>query len=137
MAYERSVSALCSSTRRGIFESLRAGPLAVGQIAKGVPVRGVAMPSRRQLVRKILMLGTSLVVARPTRAIAAPGPVMKSTARQEVKIDEENRLMPEIMHLIKIGAPQDKVNQAVSTTEGLPDCGRPDAAAAHTCGRSG
>jgi hypothetical protein len=43
------------------------------------------------------MLGTRLVVARSTRALAEPGPAMKSTARQEVKIEEE---MPEIIHLI-------------------------------------
>lgn len=43
MAYEQPLSALCNSTRRGIFEALVAGPLAVGQLAKGIPVSRAAV----------------------------------------------------------------------------------------------
>ncbi len=43
MTYEQSLSALRSSTRRGIFEILLSGPLPVGQIAKGVPVSRAAV----------------------------------------------------------------------------------------------
>jgi len=95
------------------------------------------MPSRRQLVRKILMLGTSLVVARSARAIATPEPAMKSTARHEVKIEEENQFMPEILHLIKIRAAQDKVYQAVSTAEGIRDWWTRDAALDSKVGGAG
>jgi uncharacterized protein YndB with AHSA1/START domain len=73
-----------------------------------------APPSRRQRLWKILMSGTGLVVACATSAIAAP-----ATARQEINIEEGNQFMPEIMHLIKIRAAQDKVYQAVSTAEGI------------------
>jgi DNA-binding transcriptional ArsR family regulator len=43
MAYEQSLTALCDPTRRGIFESLVAGPMAVGQLAKGLPVSRAAV----------------------------------------------------------------------------------------------
>lgn len=82
------------------------------------PVR-VAPPSRRQLLRKTLVLGTSLMVARAVPAIAAPASEVKT---------EENRLMPEIAHLIKIRAAQDKVYQAVSTAEGIRNWWTRDAA---------
>jgi uncharacterized protein YndB with AHSA1/START domain len=84
--------------------------------------------ARRQLLQKILVLGTGLVVARAASAIAAPASAVKTTARQDVKIEEENQLMPEIMHLIKIRAAQDKVYQAVSTAEGIRDWWTRDAA---------
>lgn len=80
---------------------------------------GVAPSSRRQLLRKIVLLGTSLVVARATPASAAPASAVKTTARQQVKTEKENQLMPEILHLIKIRAAQDKVYRAVSTAEGI------------------
>lgn len=90
------------------------------------PVR-VGPPSRRQLIRKTLVLGASLVVARAVPAIAAPAPAVETAARQEVKTGE-NRLMPEIAHLIKIRAAQDKVYQAVSTAEGIRNWWTRDAA---------
>src|SRR5215813_14566285 len=87
-----------------------------------------APPSRRQLLRKTLVLGTSLVVARAAPAIAAPVSAVKTTARQEVESEKENRLMPEIMHLIKIRAAQDRVYQAVSTADGIRNWWTRDAA---------
>src|SRR6516165_4045534 len=87
----------------------------------------VGPASRRQLLQKILTLGTSLVVARAVPAIAAPASTLKTTARQQIKT-EEKPLMPEIMHLIKIRASQDKVYQAVSTAEGIRDWWTRDAA---------
>src|SRR5262249_36754676 len=95
-----------------------------------------APPSRRQLLRKTLMLGTSLVVARAAPAIAAPVSAVKTTARQEVE-SEENRLMPEIMHLIKIRASQDKVYEAVSTPEGIRNWWTRDATLDPKVGGSG
>jgi len=50
MAYEQSFSALCSSTRGGIFETLLAGPLAVGQLAKGVPVSRAAVSQHLKIL---------------------------------------------------------------------------------------
>lgn len=38
MAYAEVLSALADPTRRGIFESLRAQPMTVGELAKGQPV---------------------------------------------------------------------------------------------------
>lgn len=38
MTYSDSLAALADPTRRQVFESLRAGPLAVGQIAGRLPV---------------------------------------------------------------------------------------------------
>jgi len=88
----------------------------------------VAPPSRRQLLGKSLVLGVGLVVARAAPAIAAPASAAGTAARQEVKFEEENQLMPEIMHLIKIRAAQDKVYQTVSTAEGIRNWWTRDAA---------
>jgi uncharacterized protein YndB with AHSA1/START domain len=100
-----------------------------------VPERkNVASSSRRQLLRKTLVLGTSLVVARAAPAVAAP---VKATARQDVRIEEEQQLMPEIMHLIKIRAAQDKIYQAVSTAEGIRNWWTRDAALDAKVGGSG
>ncbi len=38
MAYEMALAALADSTRRRVFERLRAGPRSVGAIARGMPV---------------------------------------------------------------------------------------------------
>ena len=55
----------------------------------------VAPASRRQLLRKALILGTSVVVTRAAPAIAAPASAVKTTTRHGVEI-EENPLMPDI-----------------------------------------
>jgi uncharacterized protein YndB with AHSA1/START domain len=88
----------------------------------------VGPPSRRQLLRKSLVLGVGLVVARAAPAIAAPASAAGTAAHQEVKFEEENQLMSEIMHLIKIRAAQDKVYQTVSTAEGIRNWWTRDAA---------
>ena len=97
----------------------------------------VGPPSRRQLLRKSLVLGVSLVVARAAPAIAASGSAAWTAARQEVKFEEENQLMPEIMHLIKIRAAQGKVYQTVSTTEGIRNWWTRDAALEPKVGGAG
>jgi hypothetical protein len=73
----------------------------------------ISPPMRRQLLRESLMWGASLAVVPVGRVAAASA----SAARQEVKLEEENQLMPEIMHLIKIRAGQDKVYQTVATAK--------------------
>jgi uncharacterized protein YndB with AHSA1/START domain len=98
---------------------------------------GVAPPSRRQLLRKTFICGTSLVVARAAPAIAIPASGAKATARQDVKSQEDYQLMPEIMHLIKIRAAQDKIYQAVSTAEGIRNWWTRDAALDPEIGGSG
>jgi uncharacterized protein YndB with AHSA1/START domain len=97
----------------------------------------VVPPSRRQLLRNIFMLGTSLAVARAAPAIAAPAPSVNTTARREITMEKENPLMPEIMHLIKIRATQDKVYQALSTIEGIRNWWTRDAALDPRVGGSG
>lgn len=44
------------------------------------------------------------------------------------EIEEDNTLMPEIMHLIKIRATQDRIYRALSTEEGIRDWWTRDAA---------
>jgi uncharacterized protein YndB with AHSA1/START domain len=73
-----------------------------------------APPSRRQLFQKTLIAGSSLVLACTAPAIAAP-----MAARQQIESEKDNRPMPEIMHLIKIRAAQDKVYRTVSMAEGI------------------
>ncbi len=97
----------------------------------------VASPSRRQLLRNTLILGTSAVVARAAPAIAAPASAVKTAARQEVKLEDESQPMREIMHLIKIRAAQDKAYEAVSTAEGIRNWWTRDAALDPNVGGSG
>jgi uncharacterized protein YndB with AHSA1/START domain len=95
------------------------------------------LPSRRQLLRKCLVWGSSLMIARVAPAIAVPASPVKTTAREELNMAQENPLMPEIMHLIKIRATQDKVYQAVSTAEGIRNWWTRDASLDPTVGGTG
>ena len=95
----------------------------------------ISPPTRRQLLRKSLMFGATLAVVPIGRVIAAPA--MGSAARQEVKLEEENQLMPEIMHLIKIRAGEDKVYQTVATAEGIRNWWTRDAALDSKVGGAG
>jgi DNA-binding transcriptional ArsR family regulator len=58
MAYESALIALADPTRRSILERLRAGPVSVGDLAKGLPISRPAVSQhlkvlkRAQLVRE-------------------------------------------------------------------------------------
>ncbi len=100
--------------------------------------RRVAAPSRRQLLRETLVLGTSLVVARAAPAMAAPASAAKTAAAgQEMETQKDSQPMTEILHLIKIRAAQDKVYQAVSTAEGIRNWWTRDAALDAKAGGAG
>ena len=60
MAYEKALSALADPTRRRVFERLRAGPKAVGAIARGMPV---SRPAVSQHLKALKDAG--LVADRP------------------------------------------------------------------------
>jgi len=59
MAYAEALTALADPTRRAVFESLRAGPRTVGEIAAGLPV---SRPAVSQHLR--VLEGAQLVSAR-------------------------------------------------------------------------
>lgn len=86
--------------------------------------------TRRQLLRRSLLLGTSLALAAVSPSVAAPASSTGAAARLEITFTEEqeNEPMPEIMHLIKIRAAQDKVYQALATAEGIRNWWTRDAA---------
>ena len=52
MTYQRSLQALADPTRRAIFERLRAGPTAVGQIAADLPVSRPAVSQHLKVLKK-------------------------------------------------------------------------------------
>jgi DNA-binding transcriptional ArsR family regulator len=54
MAYATALEVLADPTRRQVFEALRAGPLAVGEIAKGLPV---SRPAVSQHLRALKQAG--------------------------------------------------------------------------------
>jgi uncharacterized protein YndB with AHSA1/START domain len=83
-------------------------------------------PASRRLLQKLLTLATSLVVA--CAVVEASASIVKTNARQQSELEDGNRLMPEIVHLIKIHAPQEKVFHAVSTVEGIRNWWTRDAA---------
>jgi DNA-binding transcriptional ArsR family regulator len=51
MAYEDGVAALGDATRRAIFERLRRGPMAVGEIAHGLPVSRPAVSQHLRVLK--------------------------------------------------------------------------------------
>ena len=52
MAYEVSITALADPTRRSIFERLRHGPRAVGQLAAGLPVSRPAVSQHLRVLKE-------------------------------------------------------------------------------------
>jgi DNA-binding transcriptional ArsR family regulator len=52
VAYEVAISALADPTRRSIFERLRHGPRAVGQLAAGLPVSRPAVSQHLRVLKE-------------------------------------------------------------------------------------
>jgi DNA-binding transcriptional ArsR family regulator len=52
MTYERSLTALADPTRRAIFERLRAGPTAVGELARELPVSRPAVSQHLKVLKE-------------------------------------------------------------------------------------
>ena len=52
MAYATSLAALADPTRRAVFERLRAGPQAVGEIARDLPVSRPAVSQHLKALKK-------------------------------------------------------------------------------------
>lgn len=52
MAYEIALTALADATRRAVFERLRGGPLAVGDIAAGLPVSRPAVSQHLKVLKQ-------------------------------------------------------------------------------------
>jgi DNA-binding transcriptional ArsR family regulator len=60
MAYENALAALADPTRRRVFERLRNGPHAVGEIARGMPVSRPAVSQHLKVLKE-----AGLVADRP------------------------------------------------------------------------
>ena len=56
MTYALAFQALADPTRRSIFERLRAGPLAVGQIAAGLPVSRPAVSQHLRVLKEAALV---------------------------------------------------------------------------------
>src|ERR1700688_423675 len=71
MAYTNVLGALADPTRRHVMESLRAGPQAVGAIARGMPVSRPAVSQHLKVLKE-----AGLVTDRPdgTRRVYAIDP---------------------------------------------------------------
>src|SRR5580658_9479457 len=52
MAYSNALSALADPTRRHVMESLRSGPRAVGDIARGMPVSRPAVSQHLKVLKE-------------------------------------------------------------------------------------
>ncbi|HEY7378528.1 MAG TPA: metalloregulator ArsR/SmtB family transcription factor [Steroidobacteraceae bacterium] len=52
MAYERALAALADPTRRQVFEHLRSGPRAVGEIAEEMPVSRPAVSQHLKVLKE-------------------------------------------------------------------------------------
>jgi len=63
MAYDAALAALADPTRRRVFERLKAGPRAVGAIARGMPVSRPAVSQHLKVLKE-----AGLVADRPEGA---------------------------------------------------------------------
>jgi DNA-binding transcriptional ArsR family regulator len=52
MTYEKTFAALADRSRRRVFERLRAGPLSVGALAKGMPVSRPAVSQHLKVLKE-------------------------------------------------------------------------------------
>ena len=52
MAYQSALAALADPTRRRVFERLRSGPLAVGDIARRMPVSRPAVSQHLKVLKR-------------------------------------------------------------------------------------
>jgi DNA-binding transcriptional ArsR family regulator len=52
MAYQSAMDALGDATRRAIFERLREGPMAVGELASGLPVSRPAVSQHLRVLKE-------------------------------------------------------------------------------------
>ncbi len=66
MAYEAALAALADPTRREVFEQLRSGPRAVGEIASGMPV---SRPAVSQHLKVLKLAGLVTDRAEGTRRV--------------------------------------------------------------------
>jgi DNA-binding transcriptional ArsR family regulator len=63
MTYGRAITALADPTRRRVFERLKSGPRAVGEIARGLPVSRPAVSQHLKVLKE-----AGLVADRPDGA---------------------------------------------------------------------
>ncbi len=66
MTYSKALAILADPTRRAVFETLRAGPLSVGEIAAGLPV---SRPAVSQHLKALKQAGLVRDEARGTARI--------------------------------------------------------------------
>jgi DNA-binding transcriptional ArsR family regulator len=52
MAYDDAISALADPTRRAVFDRVRRGPCAVGEIARGLPVSRPAVSQHLRVLKQ-------------------------------------------------------------------------------------
>jgi DNA-binding transcriptional ArsR family regulator len=76
MSYEKSFAALADPSRRRVFERLRAGPLSVGAVAKGMPVSRPAVSQHLKVLKEAGLVtdraeGTRRVYAIDPHGLAA------------------------------------------------------------------
>jgi DNA-binding transcriptional ArsR family regulator len=71
MAYEKAFAALADPSRRRVFERLRAGPLSVGAVAKGMPV---SRPAVSQHLKVLKQAGLVTDHAQGTRRVYSIDP---------------------------------------------------------------
>jgi DNA-binding transcriptional ArsR family regulator len=73
MAYARSLQALADPTRRLIFERLKGGPLAVGQIAAGMAVSRPAVSQHLRVLKEAALVAEQRQGTRNIYRIDARG----------------------------------------------------------------
>jgi len=76
VAFERAFAALADPSRRQVFERLRAGPLSVGAVAKGMPVSRPAVSQHLKVLKEAGLVtdradGTRRIYAIDPHGLAA------------------------------------------------------------------
>lgn len=73
MTYDMALAALADPTRRQVFERLRAGPLAVGAIASGLPVTRPAVSQHLKVLKAAGLVADRAVGTRRVYCVDPDG----------------------------------------------------------------
>lgn len=73
MAYQNAIVALADPTRRQVFERLRKGPLAVNEIAQGLPVSRPAVSQHLKILKDAALVSETREGTRRLYRIEARG----------------------------------------------------------------
>ena len=113
MAYDAALTALADPTRRKVFEQLRAGPRAVGEIASDMPVSRPAVSQHLKVLKLAGLVGDR---AEGTRRVYYIDPNGLGALRKWL-----DQFWDQALGAFQAEIEQSSLPRSTSTTKGKPD----------------